>query len=167
MRRYMVGTGLAGGLALSLLASAALAATPPRSHSFSGSGKDFRNQGSHWVRHGSGSFSFKTSGPGFYEYVNRFKGTYTNACNSGTLHVNATNMVIHKNGTFGFKTKQKFGSSTAYIEVAGVFTGSGRTAKVQYLVDFVKKGQHVSNPYDTSHPGRLGCASWVRGTAKG
>ena len=167
MRRYMVTLALAGALAAGVLTSAATAATPPRSHSFSGSGKDFWNHGSHWVRHGSGAISFKTSGPGFYEYVNRFRGTYTSACNGGTLHVKASNVVIHKNGAFGFQTKQMLGSTRAYIKVSGKFTGSGTTARLEYLVDFVKKGQHVSNPYDTSRPGRLGCASWVKGTATG
>ena len=167
MRRYLVGALLAGGLTAAMLASAALAAAPPRNHSFSGSGKDYWNQGSSWVRHGSGSFSFKTSGPGFYEYVTHFVGTYRNRCNGGTLHVKATNMVIHHNGSFGFHFKRKFSGSTAYVKIWGAFKGNGRSASVDYLVDFVKNGQHVNNPYDTAHPGRLGCASWVRGTAKG
>jgi hypothetical protein len=167
MRRYMVGLALAGAVAAGALASAAAGATPPRSRSFSGSGRDFWNHGSRWVRHGHGAISFKTSGPGSFEYVNQFHGTYTSACNSGTLYVKATSVLIHKDGTFGFHTKQKLGSTSAYIEVSGKFTGSGRTASVRYLVDFVKRGQHVKHPYDTSHPARLGCASWVKGRATG
>jgi hypothetical protein len=163
MRRYTLGIGL-GGLLATGLVTAAFAATPSNHH-YTGSGGDYWNQGSSWVRHGSGAFSFRTSSAGGYDYIENFRGTYTSACNAGTLHFTATNVLIHKNGKFSFKFHKRYPGSTAYGKIWGAFLGAGNHAQVNYMTDFVSNGRHVRHPYDTSHPRRLGCASWVRGKA--
>src|SRR5437764_14933763 len=106
MRRYMTAlcpVGLVGAGAATLAIAAA-----PASRSFSGLGKNYWRQGGRWVRHGNGSFHFRTDKPYFCgknngvprgpdcQYITSFQGTYTSSCNGGQRHVNACNIPINQ-----------------------------------------------------------------------
>jgi hypothetical protein len=145
------------GLALATIASGA---TPPASSRFSGTGGNYRNQSSSWVRHGTASFSFRISSRNYSpgrRYVDDFRGTYSTACSSHTLRLSATGIPVHKNGTFVLR----FHDSGAWVKIWGAFRGQGgRRANVNYLANFSR-----SQSDNQRSPGSLGCAAWVRGTA--
>lgn len=161
MRRILA---VLGGLSLVAGAAASAAASGPvRAKPFSGTGTDYLNKGKTWKPGATGKFTFKTSGDG-RKFLD-FRGSYTYAC-GGTATLTAGFVTITSAGKFdyAFKVKQKAG--TFYAQIYGQFQRQGKTAVVDYLVDYVAKGKRVAHPYDTSHPASLGCASWVRGTAK-
>lgn len=156
---------LAAGM---VTAVGALAASPEPGHSYQGTGKDFMNNAPKWADEGTGKISLRTSTDG--THVLRFKGTFSYYCGAGTSDVTEKSMAVSESGRFGAKFSQKSKgangkvTSTAYVLVSGRFENGGKEASVSYLVDYVFAGEKVSNPYSTSNPRALGCASWVRGT---
>lgn len=150
MRRYMTTLCLVGILGAG---AAAASAAVPTHRGYSGSGRDSWNQGGTWVRHGSTSFRFTTSGKYFYashryhQYISYFHGSYTASCSSRTLHVTAYNILIHqKTGRFNHSFQDS--RTHARFTVWGAFRSGGDRAKVNYRITFSS-----------------GCASLVRGTA--
>lgn len=171
MRRHL--GGLAGvGAPLALLTGAAVAVAPaaqvavaPAAHTkFAGSGADYENNARTWKRQASGKFSFTTSGDG--ARILHFRGSYSYYCPDGTAYVTARYLNVSPAGKFNYRFVFRERYGTAYVEIRGAFLRGGQRARVSYLVDFVAKGKRVRQPYDTSHPRALGCASWVRGTAQ-
>lgn len=156
---------LAAGMATAV---SAFAASPKPDHSYKGTGKDFMNNAPAWADEGTGKISFQTSSSG--ADVIHFKGTYSYYCGAGTNDVTEKKLAVSRGGRFGTKFSQEFKgtngkvTSTAYVVVSGRFEDGGDKAAVSYLVDYVFAGSKVSNPYSTSNPRALGCASWVRGT---
>jgi hypothetical protein len=141
------------------MASAASGATPPFSHRFSGKGRNLWNQNSSWVKHGTGTYSFRISRRSYSStpYVHNFRGTYTTACSSHTLRLFVGAAPVRK-GKFSFR----FHDHGAWVKVWGSFSGShGQKATVNYLANFSK-----TKSYNQKSPGSLGCAAWVRGTAR-
>lgn len=163
MRRF--GAGLIGiGSVAALACAAALAAGPVRSATFSGNGAQYMNDGPHWMRYKSQSFSFKTSSTG--TRVLAFRGYYYYYCGAGTAAVVAKYMTISAAGKFSyrFSVRQRYG--VVYVQISGSFLKGGRRARVSYLVDFVDKGHRVPHPYDAARPRSLGCATLVKGSAR-
>lgn len=156
---------LATGMAI---AASAFATSPKPGHSYHGSGKDFMNNAPTWSDEGTGKIRFETSTDG--KDVIHFRGTYSYYCGAGTNYVAEKKMAVSKSGRFGAKFSQQVKgangkvTSTAYGVVSGRFEDGGNKASVSYLVDYVFPGSNVSDPYSTSNPKALGCASWVRGT---
>ena len=133
MRRYITTICVVGLMAVG--AAVASAAAPASNTHFSGNGTNSWNKGGAWVRHGTGSFSFRTSKKFFfhnkpYWYINGFRGSYTTSCNRGTLHVNATFIHVNNKGQFRATIHSK-----ATFTIWGSFT-SRNVAKVNYLVKF-------------------------------
>jgi hypothetical protein len=158
MRRQIAAVCVVGLIGVST-AAVALGAIPPPGRHFSGHGTNYQNQGSSWVGHGTGSFSFRisTSALSQKRYVNNFRATYRTACSSRTLRMFASGIPIRKDGTFTYR----FHDSGAWVKIWGTFRGSGRKASVNYLANFSpKKNDNQKNP------GSLGCAAWVRGTGR-
>lgn len=157
MRRYLAALFLVASVAVGM-ATVASGATPPFGQRFSGTGGNYWNEGSSWVRHGTGTYRFRISRSSYSSnpYVTNFHGTYTTACSGRTLRLFAGSIRISERGRFSFR----FHSSGAYVKIWGVFTGNGRKAKVNFLANF----SHSRN-YNQHKPGALGCAAWVRGTA--
>jgi hypothetical protein len=165
LKRTLLAVTVAGALT----AASALAASPKPAAVYRGTGKDFMNNAPRWTDEGTGKISFKTSGNG--AAVVNFKGTYSYYCGAGTTNVTERVMHVSKQGTFGARFSQPIKgpngkvSSVAYASISGAFeTGGG--ASISYLVDYVFPGARVKHPYSTSNPKALGCASWVRGTAR-
>jgi hypothetical protein len=158
-----------GALAGLITAGGASAASPVGGKLYTGTGKDFMNNAPRWATGGTGEISFKTSKSG--AAVTDFRGGYSYYCGSGTATVTETRMLVSSKGRFGarftVRTRGPNGkvNGRAYVEISGAFKADGAKATVSYLVDYVFKGRHVRHPYATGHPKRLGCASWVRGTA--
>jgi hypothetical protein len=121
------------------------------------------NDAPHWRRQATGSFHFTVSSTG--KRMLSFRGTYSYYCGAGSTYLKASYLSVTRQGTFNYAFKFRVTNGTVYGWIWGEFTGRGATANVNYLSDFVATGRHVSRPYDVSHPGRLGCASWVRGVA--
>ncbi len=162
--RWMIVIGF-GGL---ITAGGALAVAPKHRAAYSGSGVDYMNSVASWTADGTGAISFRTSPGG--KSVTDFRGGYSFYCGSGTATVTEQRMSVSKAGRFGARftvaTKGPSGkrNGTAHVEISGAFDPDRTSATVSYLVDYVFKGRHVKHPYDTSRPGQLGCASWVKGT---
>ena len=60
MRRYITTVCVVGLMAVGAVGAASAATPAPNKH-FSGNGTNSWNRGGTWVRHGTGSFSFRTS----------------------------------------------------------------------------------------------------------
>ncbi len=167
-------TGLSRAIVLGLtgllIAGSALAATPRRGAPYAGTGAVFMNHARRWTKDGRGLISFKTSSSG--HAVLGFKGGYSFYCGAGTATVTKKRMSIRADGTFAAKFSVRTtgadgkANGRAYVSIAGAFKDGGAKASVSYLVDYVFTGHHVKHPYDISHPRRLGCASFVKGTVK-
>jgi hypothetical protein len=157
MRRILMALCVVGLVATGT--AVATAATPPARKSFSGSGGNFWNRGGSWSRHGSRSFNFTTSRRYYYGvkkfriYISSFHGTYSTSCN-GSHPVRATNILVHSDGSFGFK----FATHGAHVRIWGQFTGRGDVAKVNYLVNFSGSNTNPSGLNSS-------CATWVHGKA--
>lgn len=153
-------------LAASAAGAATSSTTPVPGKRFTGTGRDYENDGTAkaWKRGSSDKFSFTTSKDGTRAVS--FRGGYSYYCPNGSAFVTAkyVNITATDRLDYRFAFRETYGM--AYVEIKGAFQPGGRTADLFYLVDFVPKGTRVRHPYDTSHPGALGCASWVKGTAK-
>lgn len=154
MRRYTSTLAVVGLLA-SVGAGVALAAAPANK-SYSGIGRSYLRQGGRWVKHGSGSFHFKTDKPyncgknhgvprgSDCQYITRFSGTYS--CPTGSFPVHFFNIPINqKTNSFS----GTFSGPSGHGRLWGSFSSSGGSAKVNYRV--------TTNG---------GCTAWVRGTAQ-
>jgi hypothetical protein len=175
--RWMIVIGLGGfmtaGNAIAVApghsAASAGSGAPKQSVAYSGTGTDYMNDATGWTAAAMGAISFRTSPSG--KSVLGFRGGYSFYCGSGTATVTERRMSIARSGRFGakFKVPNKGPNGkrngTAYVQISGAFDPSRTAAIVSYLVDYVFKGRHVKHPYDTGQPSRLGCASWVKGTA--
>ena len=157
MRKYVAALSVVG-LVGAAAATAASGTAPPFGQRFSGNGGNYRDEGSSWVRKGTGSFSFKTSSQGYSakHYLQNFRGTYRTACTGHTLQVRVGAIPVRRDGSFVFR----FHDSGAWVKIWGSFGGTGRRASVNYLANFSS-----TKSYDQRSPGSLGCAAWVRGTA--
>ncbi len=157
-------------LVVSVAATSALAATPKPAAVYTGSGKDFMNNAPKWTDEGTGRISFSTSGKD--ATILHFKGSFSYYCGAGRSTVTEKSMRVTKGGKFGTEfsqpNKEPDGkvNGKAYVAISGTFENGGKQAKVSYLVDFVFSGGRVKDPYSTSNPRALGCASWVRGTVR-
>jgi len=157
-------------VAVLVIASNALGASPKPGARYKGTGKDYMNNAPKWTAEGTGKMSFAISADG--AAVTGFKGTYSYYCGAGSDDVTETRMSVSKSGRFAAKFSQPIKgpngkvNSTAYVSIAGKFEKGGKDASVSYLVDYVFTGARVKHPYSTKHPKALGCASWVRGTVK-
>jgi hypothetical protein len=174
--RWMIVIGLGGlitaGKAIAVAPghspASAGAGGPKHSVAYTGSGTDYMNDATGWTAAGTGAISFRTSPSG--KSVLGFRGGYSFYCGSGTATVTEQRMSISQSGRFGTKftvpNKGPNGkrNGTAYVQISGAFDANRASATVSYLVDYVFKGRHVKHPYATGQPGRLGCASWVKGT---
>jgi len=170
VRRMLVVTLAGASLAGATLAASALAAAPKAGASYRGTGRDYMNNDPRWTAEAKGRITFKTSASG--SAVTHFKGTYAYYCGASTADVTESNMAISSRGTFGARFSQPIKgrngkvSSTAYVVISGAFTHGGTQASVSYFIDYVFTGTHVKHPYSTASPRSLGCATWVRGTAR-
>lgn len=158
--RWLASTALLVGVSAGL----ASAASPVPGRRFGGSGGDYMNNAPHWVRKARGSFHFTVSATG--KRMLSFYGTYSYYCGGGSSYLSAKYLIVARNGTFNYAFKGHTAYGTTFAWIWGSFTGHGNTAHINYLADFVANGRHVAHPYDVSHPRALGCASWVRGTAR-
>lgn len=155
---------LTSGLAVLVAAATSTAATPSHSAKYSGTGADFMNNAPHWTKEATGRFSFKTSKDG--KRILAFRGTYSYYCGAGTATITARYLLVSKSGRFDFRFSQKApDGGRNFYRIYGRFLSAGE-ASVAYFDDFTVPSQKVKDPYDTGHPHRLGCASWVRGIAK-
>ena len=143
-------------------AVAANAAVPAADSHFSGSGTVYQNKGKAWKPGGRETFTFRTSAAG--SRIVAFRGAYSYCSGAATL--SAGYLTVSPRGRFDYAFSVRSKTGTFYAQIYGQFLRGGARADVDYLVDFVAKGKKVSHPYDTAHPQALGCASWVRGTAK-
>ena len=156
MRRYTSTLAVAGLLAM-VVAGVAIAAAPANK-SYSGIGRSYWLQHGSWVKHGSGSFHFKTDKPYFCgknngvprgsdcQYITKFSGTYTASCTSGSVPVTFKDVPINqKTNTFS----GTFSAGGHHGRLWGSFSKGGGSVKVNYRI--------------TLH---AGCTSWVRGTAQ-
>lgn len=154
----------------SVAAASALAATPRPGAVYTGSGKDFMNNAPKWASEGTGRISFSTSRQG--TAILHFSGGFSYYCGAGRSTVTETRMGVTKGGAFGARFSQPNKgpngkvNGKVYVAIAGTFEKGGKKANVSYLVDFVFTGGKVKDPYSTSNPRALGCASWVRGTVQ-
>ncbi|MHB1807757.1 MAG: hypothetical protein ACYCU0_00455 [Solirubrobacteraceae bacterium] len=151
-----------------LAASVAIASgggrAPAGGARFSGVGGDYFNNGPHgWTRAGMERFSFSVSRSG--SDIVDFRGPYSYYCGAGQATATAHGP-INPSGRFAIRFSKRTRYGTIYAEVAGSFLTGGTRAHVSYIVDFVQKGTHVRDPYETSSAHALGCASWVHGVAR-
>lgn len=144
------------------------AARPRRGARYSGSGADYLNNSTNWLKQGSGHISFKTSHSG--RRVLDFRGTLSFSCEIGSSSVSAKYLKVSRAGSFAYRfnfpTRTSAGKvyGREYVAIYGHFLAHGRRASVGYFVDEVVKEKPVPHPYDTAHPRALGCSSWVQGT---
>jgi hypothetical protein len=169
-RRGVAVAGLIAG-ALGALAGGAVAASgsvEPSAH-FKGSGGDYMNNAPTWSNEGKGQFTFQTNSTG--NRILKFHGSYQFYCGAGTGSVMDNSIAIAANGHFaarGHYQEHSHGkvTGTNYLRVWGRFAGSGKSATVDYLSDFVYAGKTVKNPYSTKiKSDGDSCESWVRGKA--
>ena len=157
-------------VAVLVIASNALGASPKPGARYKGTGKDYMNNAPKWTAEGTGKIGFAVSADG--AAVVNFKGTYSFYCGAGSNYVTERRMSVSKSGRFAAEFSQPNKgpngkvNSIAYVSIAGAFENGGKDASVSYLVDYVFTGTKVKHPYSTKHPKALGCASWVRGTVK-
>jgi hypothetical protein len=155
----------------------ALGALPPRNASFTGSGAVFYNNGPRWQRAQTAQISFTTSAN--RRRILGFHGTYTYYCGDGTAYVSAVYIVVTKRGAFryDFNVPNHLPdgrlSGRAYVSIYGHFLHGGKRAQVNYLVDYVEPSgkspithRRIAHPYSPAKTEALGCASWVRGSAR-
>jgi hypothetical protein len=161
MRRLLA--VFSGLLATGAVAAVAIAAAPAHNKPFSGSAPDLLNKSKQWKKEATATFSFKTSANG--GRIVGFKGSYSYSCGANAT-LSAGYVTVASDGRFNYPFTVHFKNGTFYAEIYGTFLAGGKSAQVNYIVDFVAKGKKVRHPYDTRHPESLGCASWVRGTAK-
>jgi hypothetical protein len=151
------------------VATTALAAAPKPGARFHGQGGDYWNNGPTWHRAATAGFSFRTNSDG--TQILGFKGHASYYCGGGAATIADTGINVGGRGRFSDRfslpNKEPNGKTNGrvYVAISGAFLKGGKRASVSYLVDYVFKGKHVSNPYSTSNPRALGCASWVRGIA--
>lgn len=157
-------------VAVLVIASNALGASPKPGARYRGTGKDYMNNAPKWTAEGTGKISFAISTDG--AAVIDFKGSYSYYCGAGANDVTERRISVSESGRFALEFSQPIKGpngkvdSTAYVSIAGTFEKGGEDASVSYLVDYVFTGTKVKHPYSTKHPRALGCASWVRGTVK-
>lgn len=136
MRRYITAICVVGLVGASA-AAVASASAPAPNRSFSGHGGIAWRQNGAWVRHGTASFSFRTSGKHFFQkkpywYINNFRGSYTtSSCTTGTVHVTASNVFVNHKGDYSFTFTHK----GIRVTISGFFSSPG-TARVQYIARF-------------------------------
>ncbi|MHB8491279.1 MAG: hypothetical protein ACYDA6_03555 [Solirubrobacteraceae bacterium] len=156
-----------------MLSTAAVAAEPKASVRYTGTGADYMNNAPHWAREATGKISFKTSAD--RRRIVDFRGTYSYYCGGGTSYIKAAYLNVDSKGRFAydfsFPNRLASGKTEGriYAAISGQFLGDGSTARVSYLADAVFTGagaKPVHEPYSTKDPGKLGCASWVKGTVR-
>lgn len=146
------------------------AAHPKASTRYVGSGADYLNNTPRWLHEQDGHISFKTSATG--SRILDFKGTLSFACDTESHFVAARYILVKPDGSFAYRfnfpTKNAAGEAYGreYVAIYGRFLVGGRHASISYFVDAVVPEEHVAHPYDTAKPASLGCASWVRGSAR-
>jgi hypothetical protein len=160
MRRVLA--AVCGIGAVAAVATTAGAAVPSHGKPFSGSTNEYTNSSKGWKRGGAANFSFKTSADG--GRILDFRGSYTYCGRSATL--SAGYVTVASSGQFNYPFTVHLKAGAFYAQIYGHFLRGAKTAQVNYIVDFVAKGKKVSHPLDAKHPQSLGCASWVRATAK-
>jgi hypothetical protein len=170
-RLAAIAGGAAAVLTSAALAATALGAAPAASSHFSGTAKEYLNNAPTWTYEGNReSYSFQASANG--QQILKFVGAYFYYCGAGTTTVTDKSIAVAADGSFsnqGHWTERANGkvTGTTYAKIWGRFTGTGKTANVSYLIDFVYAGHHVNNPYSTTIKNRHNaCESWVHGTAQ-
>jgi hypothetical protein len=163
-RRAVAPVLIAGALVAVPIAPAA---TPKPGASFAGTGTSYANNAPTWHRASTKTpFSFKTNSTS--TRIISFNGQFSAYCNVPSANVTAAFMTVAKSGAFSYRfaIPRKFRGKTigrTYVWIYGTFKSS-RTASLSYLVNI--GGLHDKDPYDTGKPSALGCATWVRGTAR-
>ncbi|MBV8999216.1 MAG: hypothetical protein JO304_09165 [Solirubrobacterales bacterium] len=162
MPRIFRSSSVVCAVAILALVPVAFASAARRASRYAGTGTDYLNNAPKWAPEAHASITFQTSSDG---NIRKFHGTYACYCNcSAGLYVTAASIHVNPNGSFAyrFSVAQKHGRD--YVAISGRFLDKRSRATVAYLVDFLGTGQHVADPYATSDPRALGCASWVKGS---
>ncbi len=157
-------------LIASLLASAAAFGSNGKpGAAYSGTGKDYMNNAPSWAAEATGAFSYRVSASG--REITDFRGGFSYYCGGGKSFVSAKSIVVSPSGSFSYRFNvanivngKSYGQN--YVSIAGSFTDDGSSASISYLFDSVDTNAKVPDPYDTAHPRKLGCASWVKRTAR-
>jgi hypothetical protein len=161
---------IALGLMGTLLASGvAVASTGKPGASYSGTGKDYMNNAPIWTVEATGQFSYQVSASG--REITNFRGGFSYYCGAGKSFVSAKSMTVSASGSFSYRFSvanvvngKSYGRN--YVSIAGSFNADGSSASISYLFDSVGTNVTVRDPYNTAYPHKLGCASWVKGTAR-
>jgi hypothetical protein len=162
LARIFGGSSVVSALAILALVPVALAGSDRHATRYAGTAMDYLNTAPRWAPEAHGKITFQTSSDG---NISNFHGTYVCYCNCGAgLYVRAGFIRVDRNGSFAyrFSVAQTYGRD--YVAISGRFLDNGSRANISYLVDSVNAGQHVGDPYATTDPKALGCASWVRGS---
>ena len=156
------------GCIVLLASGAALGSGGKPGASYSGTGKDYMNNAPSWAAEATGQFSYRVSASG--REITNFHGGFSYYCGGGKSFVSAKSIAISPSGSFSYRFSlanivngKSYGRN--YVSIVGTFIGKGAAASIAYLFDSVSTNAPVSDPYDTTHPHKLGCASWVKGTA--
>ena len=153
-------------LAVAFLASGVALASSGKPGTYGGTGKDYMNNALTWAAEATSQFSFQVPAGG--REITNFRGAFSYYCGGGSSFVTAKSIPVIPSGSFSYQFSvanvvngKSYGRN--YVWIAGSLDGS--SASISYLFDSVGTGTKVPKPYDTAHPHKLGCASWVKGTA--
>ena len=153
-------------LAVTFMVSGVALASTGNPGSYGGTGQDYMNNALNWAAEATGQFSYQVTAGG--REIRNFRGAFSYYCGGGKSFVTAKSIAVSPSGLFSYRFSvanvvngKSYGRN--YVQIAGTLMGS--TASISYLFDSVGAGTKVPNPYDTAHPHKLGCASWIKGTA--
>lgn len=158
------------GLVAAVGASTALAALPLNRDHYRGHGPLYTNKTGVWKKGTTETVSFRTARTG--RTLLRFRGNFATWCGGSGFYVTARELYVSRRGIYSYRFRLPNRTATGkvngrdYYWIYGRFFDGGHKAYVNYLFDYVASGTRVRRPYDTAHPARLGCASWVRGVAR-
>ena len=152
--------------AVTCIASGVALASTVKPGTYAGTGKDYMNNAPSWAAEATSQFSFQVSAGG--REITNFRGAFSYYCGAGSSFVTAKSIPVTPSGLFSYQFSvanvvngKSYGRN--YVWIAGRLDRS--SASISYLFDSVGAGTKVPNPYDTAHPHKLGCASWIKGTA--
>lgn len=133
---------------------------------FTGQGPDFLNNAPKWTDEAVGKYSFHLANDD--KQIDGFSGTYFHYCGAETSTVTAKTIDVSAGGAFSDRfsvpnTVNGKQTGVTYVSIYGQLTHNDTEATVAYLVDTAFSP--IKNPYSTSDPTKLGCASWVRSSA--